>query len=345
MKTLLTISLTLLILGLLAAGFVWSGTYNIGADDPHTRPMHALLKTMRERSIETRSADISVPDLTSAELISSGAGNYDAMCTNCHLAPGMDESELSKGLYPAPPNFSKVSIGDPAEAFWVIKHGIKASGMPAWGKSMEDEYLWGMVAFLRRLPELDSEEYRAAVAMGEGHSHGGGETVSSTDTGDPAHDDEPAHHDADETPSQPAVHTHADGKQHVHATAVGSAVEIAKAFHEALSSADASKVKTLLDPKVLVLESGGAERSWAEYAAHHLKADMDFLKTVNYKLQRQTGDTVGDLAWVASEARMTGTSKDKPVDIQSTETLVLKKSAAGWKVVHVHWSSRPVGKS
>ena len=344
MKTPLTIALTILILGLLAAGFVWSGTYNIGADDPHTRPIHALLETMRERSIETRSADISVPDLTSAELISSGAGNYDAMCTGCHLAPGMNESELSKGLHPVPPNFSKVPIDDAAEAFWVIKHGVKASGMPAWGKSMEDDYLWGMVAFLRRLPELDPEEYQAAVAASEGHSHGGGETAGPTDAGDQAHDGEPDQHDADETRSKPAVHTHADGKQHEHATAAVSPVDTAKALHQALSSGDVGKVKTLLDPKVLILESGGAERSWADYAAHHLKADMDFLKTVTYRLQRQTGDTVGDFAWVASEARMTGTSKDKPVDIQSAETLVLKKAAAGWKVVHVHWSSRPVGK-
>jgi mono/diheme cytochrome c family protein/ketosteroid isomerase-like protein len=342
MRTLLTIALTILVVGLLAVGFVWSGTYSIGADDPHSRPVHALLETMRERSIEARSADISAPDLTSAELIRSGAGNYDAMCTGCHLAPGMNESELSKGLYPAPPNLSKAPIDDPAEAFWVIKHGIKASGMPAWGKSMTDEYLWGMVAFLRQLPELDPEEYQQAVAASEGHSHGGGESAGPTAAGDHAHDGGPDDHGATESPPPAAVHTHADGKQHVHATAAGSPVDTGKALHEALSSADASKVKVLLDPKVLILESGGAERSWAEYAAHHLKADMDFLKTVTYKLQRQTGDTVGDLAWVASEARMTGKSKDKPVDIQSTETLVLKKAAAGWKVVHIHWSSRPV---
>lgn len=148
----------------------------------------------------------------------------------------LSSCELSKGLYPAPPNLTKVPLDDPAEAFWVIKHGIKASGMPAWGKSMEDEYLWGMVAFLRQLPDLDPEEYQAAV-----------------------------------------------------------------------------------------------------------KADMDFLKTVTYKLERQTGDTVGDLAWVASESRMTGTSKDQPVDMQSTETLVLKKTPAGWKGVHVHWSPAPFG--
>jgi len=345
MRTLLTIALTTLVLGLLTAGFIWSGTYNIGADDPHTRPVHALLETMRDRSIETRSADISTPDLTSAELIRSGAGNYDAMCTGCHLAPGMNESEMSKGLYPAPPNLTEAPIDNPAGAFWAIKHGIKASGMPAWGKSMEDEIIWGMVAFLRQLPNLDPEEYQAAVAASEGHSHGGGESVSSTVANEPAHDGGPDNNGASKSPPPAAVHTHADGKQEVHATAAGSPVETAKALHDALSSGDASRVKTLLDPKVLILESGGAERSWAEYAAHHLNADMDFLKTVSYKLERQIGDTVGDLAWVASESRMTGTSKDKPVDIQSTETLVLKKTSAGWKVVHVHWSSRPIGKS
>ncbi len=342
MRTLLTIALTILVLGLLCAGFVWSGTYSIGADDPHTRPVHALLTTMRDRSIETRSSDISVPDLTGAELISSGAGNYDAMCTGCHLAPGKNESEMSKGLYPAPPNLAKTPIDNPAEAFWVIKHGIKASGMPAWGKSMEDEYLWGMVAFLRQLPDLDPEEYQQAVAASEGHSHGGGESVGPTAADEHAHDGGPDDHGATKSPPPATVHAHADGKQHVHAKAPGSPVDAAKALHQALSTGDTSGVKTLLDPKVLILESGAAERSWAEYAAHHLKADIDFLRTVTYKLQRQAGDTVGDLAWVASEARMTGTSKDKPVDIQSTETLVLKKAAAGWKVVHIHWSSRPV---
>lgn len=344
MRTLLTIALTILVLGVLAAGLVWSGAYNVGADDPHTRPVQALLETLRERSIETRSRDVSAPDLASAELIRSGAGNYDAMCAGCHLAPEMSESELSKGLYPAPPNFAKDPIDDPAAAFWVIKHGIKASGMPAWGKSMEDQYIWGMVAFLRQLPDLDAGEYRAAVEASEGHSHGGGATPTGTVAADHAHEG-PDDHGAGESRPRARAHTHADGRQHTHAAANGSPVDAARLLLEALSSGDSAKVQALLDPKVLIFESGGAERSRAEYAAHHLGADMDFLKTVTYRLERQTGDAVGDLAWVASESRMTGTATDKPVNMQSTETLVLKKTSAGWKVVHVHWSSRPVGKS
>jgi len=341
MKTLLTIAATLLVLGLLVAGFVCSGTYNIGADDPHTRPVYALLETLRDRSIESHSAGISVPDLTSAELIRSGAGNYDAMCTGCHLAPGMNDTEISKGLYPSPPNFSKEAIDNPAEAFWAIKHSIKASGMPAWGKSMKDEYIWGLVAFLRELPKLNSESYEEAVATSGGHSHGGGETAGHAHEHEHEHEGGADHHDADESQPQGIVHMHADGTQHVHAA--DSAVATAAAFQEALNSGDAARVKALLDPKVLIFESGAAERSRAEYAAHHLKADIDFLKAGTYKLQRQTGDTVGDLAWVASESRISGTPKDKVVNVLSTETLVLKKGTAGWKVVHVHWSSHPVG--
>ena len=208
MKTLLTVALTLLVLVLLAAGYVWSGTYDVGADTPHSRPMYAVLESLRERSIATHSADITPPDLTDAQLIRSGAGNYDAMCVGCHLAPGLDETELSKGLYPRPPNLSQTAIHDPAQAFWAIKHGIKASGMPAWGRSMADEYIWGMVAFVRELPALDAGEYAALVAAGGGHSHGGDTTGS-----DHAH--EGAEHDAR---GAPTVHTHADGKQHVHAT-------------------------------------------------------------------------------------------------------------------------------
>jgi ketosteroid isomerase-like protein/mono/diheme cytochrome c family protein len=336
-KMLLTIAVTLLGLGLLCAGFVWSGTYNIGADDPHTRPVHALLAALRERSIESHSAGVLVPDLTSAELIRSGAGNYDAMCTGCHLAPGQHDTEISLGLYPSPPNFTKEAVDNPAEAFWAIKHGIKASGMPAWGKSMQDQYIWGLVAFLRQLPSLNSETYEKAVAASAGHSHGGGETAEHSHAEGHEHGEEAHHHE--EAQPQGTVHTHADGTQHVHAELPDSAAATAQEFHDALKAGDAARVKALLDPKVLVFESGAAERSRTEYAAHHLKADIDFLRQVTYRLDRQTGDSVGDFAWVASESSFSGTSNDQPVRLLGTETLVLKKASSGWKVMHVHWSA------
>lgn len=175
-KSLLGLATIVAIVLAMAVGFVWSGAYNVGADDSHTRPVHTVLEAARNRSIDTRASKLQLPaNLTDPARIRQGAGNYDAMCTGCHLGPGMTGTELSRGLYPAPPNLAKTPV-DPARAFWVIKHGIKASGMPAWGKSMKDEYIWNMAAFLQELPKLDAAQYEALVASSGGHSHGGTES-------------------------------------------------------------------------------------------------------------------------------------------------------------------------
>ena len=175
--SLLTLSLALAVAMLVIGAFVWSGIYDIGADDAHTRPVHTLLQTLRDRSITVRASRLHPPpNLNDAVRIRQGAGNYEAMCTRCHLAPGMRDTELSRGLYPSPPAFALAEVGNPSHHFWVIKHGIKASGMPAWGKSMSDEYIWNLVAFLHKLPELNAEQYQALVASSAGHSHGGGES-------------------------------------------------------------------------------------------------------------------------------------------------------------------------
>lgn len=241
-------------------------------------------------------------------------------------------------MYPAPPNLSKHEHFDPAEVFWVIKHGVKASGMPAWGKRMEDKYVWDLVAFLRQLPTLSPEQYATEVAASGGHSHGGGESTSGDAADGKAHD-EASHDHPTEDGARGVTHTHADGKQHEHGRAPAP-VAAAKALQAALSSGDAERVREFLDPQVLIFESGNVERSRQEFASHHLPSDLKFMKAVNYELVRQSGGAVGDLAWVASEARLTGSPQGRGVEVASTETLVLRKAASGWKVVHVHWSSR-----
>ena len=152
-----------IIAALLIVGFIWSGIYNIGADDHHTRPVFMLLQTLRENSIRVRSSDLKVPNLDDPKLVLEGAGHYAAMCTGCHLAPGMADSEIRPGLYPQPPILADERI-DPKRAFWVIKHGIKMSAMPGWGFSHDDPTIWSMVAFLRKLPDLSPAQYKDIVA-------------------------------------------------------------------------------------------------------------------------------------------------------------------------------------
>ena len=143
-----------------AAGIVYSGVYNIGADDPHWGVTSKVLETLRSRSVEKRAANVQVPaNLQDEKVILKGAGQYAAMCTSCHLAPGMKPTELSRGMYPRPPNLSQVRV-EPKVAYTAIKHGIKMSGMPAWGGPHGDEQVWSLVAFLSRLPELSPQEYQ-----------------------------------------------------------------------------------------------------------------------------------------------------------------------------------------
>lgn len=214
--------------GLLVLGavIVAIGKVDVAADTPHSAAVFKVLETARERSIDARSDDIQVPDLTDAAMIRRGAGNYDSMCAGCHLSPGAADTELSRGLYPEPPSLSRGAAG-PARAFWVIKHGIKATGMPAWGKSMEDHYIWDMVAFLEQLPAMTAGQYAAEVAASGGHSHGGNETTDHqhSDAEEPAHthDDAKLSRGGDasdghspESQPEPKKHVHADGKEHVH---------------------------------------------------------------------------------------------------------------------------------
>jgi len=163
MKYVITVAITLGVLAIGAVAFVYSGIYNIGADDHHTRPVYALMRTLRERSVEQHAKGLVAPNLDDPQLILKGAGQYAAMCTGCHLAPGMADSEIRPGLYPQPPELSKFRP-DPREAFWVIKHGIKMSAMPAWGSSHDDATIWSMVAFLQKLPDMTPAQYKDIVA-------------------------------------------------------------------------------------------------------------------------------------------------------------------------------------
>jgi len=151
---------TLAALSLAAAVFIYSGVYNIGADDHHTRIMLALIGKLRDRSITVRTRAIEVPDLDDPGRIAAGARQYAQRCVGCHLAPGVARSDLRPGLYPHPPNLAQEDPRDARRTFWTLKHGIKMSAMPAWGVTADDATLWDIVAFVRELPSMAPETYK-----------------------------------------------------------------------------------------------------------------------------------------------------------------------------------------
>lgn len=164
MKNVLLTLAGLLLAGVVAAlGIAFSGLYNVGADDAHWSVTTRFLEMARNQSVWRRAKAVQPPDLTEPALVLKGAGQYAAMCTACHLAPGMPETQVFRGLYPRPPRLDKERL-DARYAFVVIKHGLKMTGMPAWGGDHGDEAVWSLVAFINQLPGMTPQQYRDTVA-------------------------------------------------------------------------------------------------------------------------------------------------------------------------------------
>jgi len=150
-----------LAVGIIGAGvLVESGFYDIGADDHHTTFVLGIIEQLRERSIAVRDRSIDLRLEEAPERIAAGAEHYAALCAGCHLAPGMTKSAIRPGLYPHPPNLAQEDLRDARRAFWIIKHGIKMSGMPAWGKTLDDAAIWDLVSFVRKMPDMTVETYQ-----------------------------------------------------------------------------------------------------------------------------------------------------------------------------------------
>ncbi|HEY5559808.1 MAG TPA: nuclear transport factor 2 family protein [Steroidobacteraceae bacterium] len=132
----------------------------------------------------------------------------------------------------------------------------------------------------------------------------------------------------------------AEGPQIEVPDAAKAAAATVDRFFAALSAGDLNRAGAELDPDVIILESGGAERSAAEYLGGHAKGDAAFLKGVHHTLTHRTARVSGELAWIASESEMHVQKDGKPALISSTETMVLRSTGTAWKIVHIHWSSR-----
>lgn len=122
--------------------------------------------------------------------------------------------------------------------------------------------------------------------------------------------------------------------------ATTAAVAAAEQFHNALQRGQGEAALQLLDPAVQIYEAGHVERSRDEYAASHLAADMSYARTAQATVKSRKAEVAGDLAWVASESEVQTERQGKPVKLASLETLVLKNTPQGWRIVHIHWSSR-----
>ena len=157
----------LIVLALLGGiGFIYSGLYDISATDQHLRPTYYAIQTTMRHSVARRASGITVPPLGAPEQRERGLALYRAHCVQCHGAPGVAPDAFALGLTPLPTPLARSGKDRaPAELFWVIKNGIKMTGMPAWEFRMPDEDIWAITAFLKELPLLSPAAYKARAAQ------------------------------------------------------------------------------------------------------------------------------------------------------------------------------------
>src|SRR5437764_9154665 len=150
-----TVAAVVVLFALAGAVLVYSGAYYVGADQPHWSLTSWLINEARDRSIRAHASGIAVPaGLDDPARITAGVTHYEEHCVVCHGAPGVERGYLAEGLYPRPPILAEAArFYTPGELFWILKHGIRMTGMPAWGDHSDDE-LWATVAFLRKLVEM-----------------------------------------------------------------------------------------------------------------------------------------------------------------------------------------------
>jgi mono/diheme cytochrome c family protein len=177
MRSIRILVASIVLLAAIAAGFVYSGTFDISAAnaEPHWRAR--LFETIKDRSIDRHAAGLPAPPpLSDPKLIRTGLVHFNEMCVFCHGAPGVPKSEAGMGLNPDPADLSKEGAEQPpVRLFWVLKNGIKMTGMPAFGMTHSDDQLWAMVAFLKQLPKLSPEQYAAMLKEAGVRPPAGGE--------------------------------------------------------------------------------------------------------------------------------------------------------------------------
>jgi len=143
-----------------AALVVQGGLYDVGATRQHTQTVHTLLEHAMKQSVRRQARGIETPPLDAPALLARGAACFRDHCVQCHGAPGVAPGPASMGMQPLPgPLLDAARRWHEREIYWITRHGIRMSGMPAWGMRLGDADLWSVVGFIAELPRLSPADY------------------------------------------------------------------------------------------------------------------------------------------------------------------------------------------
>jgi mono/diheme cytochrome c family protein len=185
-----------------AAMIAWSGVVNVAAlSDPSSVEV-AILHPIMRQSVRKHANGIVTPADLSARA-AKGSQDFAEMCATCHGAPGVERNEVGQGLNPQPPSLTDaVHTWTPSQIFWIVKNGVRMTGMPAFGPTHDDDRIWSIVAFVQKLHGMTPDQYAEATSSADasesrGHDHG---------------NDGHTHDHPGRGAEQPHTHTHDEGK-------------------------------------------------------------------------------------------------------------------------------------
>jgi mono/diheme cytochrome c family protein len=154
-----------LVLGAVAmAAWIASGRYDISAREGASPATERLADWAKRQSVRAHAQHITAPPLADPILIEDGARHYRDHCVQCHGAPGAPSADFARAMRPEPTDLAKSTGWTSAQTFWIIQNGLKMSGMPAYHATMVDGEIWGVVAFVEQLPQMDPAKYQAMTA-------------------------------------------------------------------------------------------------------------------------------------------------------------------------------------
>jgi len=138
----------------------YSGIFNIAASAGHPVLLEWLLTLGKERSVIVNSKPVDVPELNLTELVPLGAAHFQGGCATCHRTPGQRLNPVYDQMLPPPPDLKvHAPMWTRKQLFWMVRHGIQFTGMPAWSGDDRDDEVWAVVAFLEALPSMNTADY------------------------------------------------------------------------------------------------------------------------------------------------------------------------------------------
>ena len=144
----------------------WSGLVGVRASTGHWAVTDWFLHWVMRNSVETAALSHEAPPLGHPALLPPAAGHYEIGCAMCHGSPARPKPDTVRAMLPEPPDLAPlIPAWTDEELFEIVQHGVRFTGMPAWPSQARPDEVWAMVAFLRQLPEMDAERYRALSGL------------------------------------------------------------------------------------------------------------------------------------------------------------------------------------